>query len=539
MSESAKIPMDMLRLLAPLAAQAGIDLPGQADMVPQINLDEQTLKIAEQLGGLLSRCDIFARGDEVVTVEAGKMVPVSKDRFCTLIEEYVTCIKFSQQGPKVITMGKDMAAKVLECRQFTRRLPQLEGIVPVSVPVRRASGAVEWLAAGYDKESKVWCNDGVSYDREMSVQAAMQWLWDQFGEFEFAWEQEVRKDWIFLNRSFSVQIAAMLSTYTRLMLPTGTPRPLFLWVANQQGSGKSVLAESALAHVFGDVATVSLPDSREEFEKLLNTTAMNMRPYLFLDDAPSWVASNALNRFITSRRHAGRKLGGNEEFDVPNVTTVSVTANNLEITPDLMRRSLVCELFVPGDIEKRTFKRNIEPGYWSRPEVRAQSLAVMCALLKHWLSQGEPMGVDCKPTFEAWSTMIGGIVAALPDAGQGLGRPMIKAELPMSGDRRGEEWRQLLVSIAERLETEAGDDLLKEVVFTTHDIIAAARAEKLLEDLCGAEGDKDLGEKERKRIGHELKRWRGRELVTTTTRRAFRFGKRHQRRGAEYPLEWL
>lgn len=530
MSE-AKVSTELLKLLAPLAAQAGIQLPGATDLVPEINLDEQTLKVAEQLGGLLARCGLYCVSNtQVVTIEHGKMVVVTRERFCTLIEEFVTCVKYTQQGPRVVTMGKDMAGKVLECRQFTRRLPALEGIVPVRVPVRRASGAVELLSAGYDEEHKVFCLDEIPFAEDMTVADGMAVMADYWGEFEFA---EPTK-WIWQNRSYMVQVAGALSSFCRLMLPAGTPRPMFIWVANQQGSGKSVLAEGVLGHVFGPVAMASTPETKEELSKLLDVVAQAYKPYLFIDDAPAFVASGALNSFITRPRHTGRVLGTATEFDVPNVTTVLLTGNNLEITADLMRRSLIVELFVAGDIEKRKFRRSIEPGFWAKKDVRSAMLAACWAIVRRWTESGEPPSTDIKPTFEAWSSMIGGMCAALPGSSVfPLGRPMVRAELPMAGDRRGEEWKTLLVELASAVEF-----IDEQRVFTTHDIVTAARESKLLEDLVGADGDKDLTAKELRAVGRELRRWRGR-VFKDTKGRLFEFGARHQRRGAEYPLRFL
>lgn len=123
----------------------------------------------------------------------------------------------------------------------------------------------------------------------------------------------------------------------------------------------------------------------------------------------------------------------------------------------------------------------------------------------------------------------------LPDMGQGRGDPMKRAELPMSGDRRGAEWRQLLACIAGDVD---GDDMLGERQFTTKDIVVVARTQKLLDDVCGVEGDKDLTGDGLRRVGLELRRWRGR-VLTDTRGRKFQFGQRHQRRGSVYPLMFV
>ena len=534
--EAVKIPAELLRLLKPLAEQAGVKLPDGVDLVPEINLDEQVIKIAEQLGGLLSRCDVFVRSTQVVTIEDGRAVPVTRERFCSLIEEFVTCIKATKDGRRVVSMGKDLAGKVMESRQFTRRLPVLEHVVPVRLPYIAADGSVKLLKEGYNADVRAYCTHELDFDEDLPVTQAMIKMEDWFGEYQFADAHGHVSLW--QNRSFCAQVGAMLTMFTRLMLKG--VRPMHVWVANQQGSGKSVLAEAAIAPVFGDVAATNNPESKEEMNKLLDTTAQALRPYLLLDDAPSFVASGGLNSFLTRRRHSGRIMGGSTEFDEPNVTAVLLTGNNIELTADLVRRASVIELFVPGEVEGRHFKRVIDPGFWSQTPVRSELLAVQWAMVRHWSEAGRPPAHKTKPTFEAWSHLVGGIVAALPVPpieGFAIESPVSPPELPMSGDRRGQEWRTLLIAIASEVHNDDYDPAAPPS-YTTPDIVTAARRERLLEDLVGTDGDKPLDNKGLRKLGSELKRWRGRVMVDRHGR-TFQFGARRQERGTLYPLTFV
>ena len=159
-----------------------------------------------------------------------------------------------------------------------------------------------------------------------------------------------------------------------------------------------------------------------------------------------------------------------------------MTSNNLEVTPDLMRRAVFVELFIDVDIETRRFDRVIGPGYFTQQEVRSACLAACAAIVRHWIAAGETPGPDDKPTFEAWSRVIGGMVASLPNGGDVIGRPLSRPSLPMSGDRRSEEMRSLLVALAS--EAELAGELT--VVWTTTNIIDMGRRERLLEDMLGA-----------------------------------------------------
>lgn len=536
--EQVRIPADFLRLLKPLAEQAGLPLPDGVDIVPEINLDDQVIRIGEQLGGLLARCDIYVRGSQVVSIEDGRAVPVSAQRFCSLIEEWVTCIKATNNGRRVVSMGKDLAGKVLECRQFTRRLPVLEHVLPVRIPYRNAAGEVVLLKKGYNEACRAYCLDQIAFDEAVPVGKAMGVLEDYFSEYQFADLTDKQGNPLFSlwqNRSFCAQMGAMLTIYGRLLLDG--VRPMHVWVANQQGSGKSVCAEAPISVVFGDVSATNNPEDRNEMNKLLDTTAQSLRPYLFLDDAPAFVASGALNSFLTRKRHSGRILGTSTEFDEPNVTAVLLTGNNIELTADLLRRSSVIELFLPGEIEGREFKRTIDPGFWAKTEVRAEMLGALWAMVRHWAAGGCKGVQKGKPTFEQWSHLVGGIVASLPVLpveGFHIESPVTSPDLPMSGDRRGQEWRQLLGIMASDVASEDYDPA-HPPSYTTSDIVAHARKAQLLEDLVGVDGDKPINDKALRRMGSELKKWRGRVLVDAH-KRSFQFGARRQEKGTVYPL---
>jgi hypothetical protein len=95
-----------------------------------------------------------------------------------------------------------------------------------------------------------------------------------------------------------------------------------------------------MAAVFGLPAEMSLPPTEEKFERLLESTAVGMEPFLFLDDVGKMVRSNALNKFITASKHGGTRLYTQQTFSVPNVCQVFITGNDLPIEANAKRRTM-------------------------------------------------------------------------------------------------------------------------------------------------------------------------------------------------------
>jgi hypothetical protein len=515
-----------------------------------VNIDLPLRELCLQLGQLLKRAKLFRYGPDqqlCIFVENRKKVMTAL-KFCSWVEEFVSVVKTfrGRKGESYdaeVSMGKDLAAKVLEGELFLRELPILESIVATRVPVWRSGSVVELCKRGWDEEARLFCTDDVPFPEDWTVAQAADYVGEICGEFSWA---DLQPGGLWMNRSFLVHLAAMLGVFVRKLLPAGTVRPLVIYLANDQGSGKSLLVSMALAGCFGEAASTDLPMSAkgvnpEKLTALLETVAQSMKEILWLDDVPQSVFSNAMNRFITASAHTARKYGGNSEmFDVKAVTQVLMTGNNIETTRDLMQRSLVAELFVPVDTQTRTFKKRITPSWLARPEQRANLQAAMWAFVRHWIDQGMPRSERLQGRAPDWSALVGGILEAAGVTED----PFAIPDLPMGGDRETEEWRTLLVKLADEAEEvaefHADDDGPAPLVeIDTKKIVEVARENHLLMDLVGTADDKPLKGGELKKLGRRLGKWRGREDLRSTSGRRFKFGKRKQEKNYVYPIGWI
>jgi hypothetical protein len=96
---------------------------------------------------------------------------------------------------------------------------------------------------------------------------------------------------------------------------------------------------------------------------------------------------------------------------VKNNATLFVTANGARLTPDMPRRSLICELHLSEENSSdRKFKRVLNNSVIRT--MRPQILAACWALVRHWDELGRPVASRSRHDFHEWAQTIGGIVEA-------------------------------------------------------------------------------------------------------------------------------
>jgi len=525
-----KIPAEALAQLAPLADELGVKLPGVEKLVPKVNIDQSLREIAIQLGTLLARTDLFRIGASraIVTVEAGRLVEMDALRFRTWIQKHLLTFKNKGDFQIEATLPIEASATVLKSDDFLALIPRLDGIAPVRLPVMR-DDRVELLKPGYDAATRVFCEEGLTYRTDMELKEALAVFDRLLRDFDFPdgkWN---------VSRSGAVQFVAIVGSFCRWMFEPGTIRPQMVYSANQPGSGKSLLVSMALSAVEGLGASTDFPLSPRgsidegKMSEILAMTARNRDSSLWFDDSPPWIKSNSLNKFVTSARHKGRTLGKSTGYDEEAVSQVYITGNMIEITADLMRRSLICELFVAGDAGEKEVEEILSAKILSSPDRRADLLAACWSVVREWDLNERPTYPGGPPGFEDWMSIMAGIakVADLPDPGA-------KPELPMSGDSQDKDFRQLFIALAEDLETTADES---ERSITPDQVVEEARALEILVDLVGFSGD-PIDAKQKRRLGMQMKKYRGRQFRDTKGR-LFEFGQRAQRSGSVYPVTFL
>lgn len=414
--------------------------------------DYNLTNFANEVGGILNKNGVFRRDDMIVTVnkERGGLVPMDANRFCTYVEKSCTPARFfwDKKGTRTereMTMTAETARKTLASDAFVEQQREVVRVNQVPSPVWRQSGPsankIELLPEGYDVESRTFTVGvpGVVVRPDMPLEEAVKYLREVLlKEFPFGDRDEKTGQ----CRAEAVHVAAMLSVYAPGLIPLVAARPGVLWMANASRTGKTLLAKTAQIPVFG-TASVTAMKTDEEFDKILDTAAIEAWPTLFLDNLTGLLKSPTLDAFMTSPTRKGRAMGGQKSFVAQRVTQVLITGNNLGLSEDLEERFLICDLFLQDmDPRARKIERRMDEGWLAQPEVRGTILSTLWALVRAWDQAGRPLSKSTIPGFETWSEVYGGIVEHAQ-----MGSPLVRPDLAYGGN----DWKRDLMVMLEEL----------------------------------------------------------------------------------------
>ena len=457
--------------MAEMANAAGIAVVIGEDAMPMVRIENDLSVTARLLGQIVARLDLFSMSGELIFFDhAGERQTMTATRFCTWIRGEVLLYDRRDkqtQDPIPRTLSKGQSEIILAAQDFLRGVRKLAGINTVRCPVIRPAGALELLPWGFDEQTQIYTvPGGLEYDEAMAWEAAK-------GHFHRAFHQFPIAD----SRSMSVQIAAMLSIYVR-HLPNGMSlRPGWVWYANKQGSGKSVLAKAALYPVLGHAAAAKLKRD-EDLDKEIEAFTRAKVPYIFLDNVRGGLNSPTLEQMLTSKRSTGRAMGGHDVFHTENTALLLVSANQVEFNDDMRRRFLLVDLFEEFNPEERKVDSPLDDDVMECGQWRKAMLAAMWALVRHWHEAGRPVGSVVMPSFEKYAALLGGIVEAA-----GYHPPFERWVLPDAKGTSREDFHELLALVIDEMGGSGERD------YTLEDLARLARAGELYLREVGTQED--------------------------------------------------
>jgi hypothetical protein len=505
--------------LAPVAQAIGATVLEGDRLAPCLDTRTVVSGLARQCGQLLRMTPLFLRGNFIVTVDevTGQTAPMDSTRFVTWAETYLSFGQNEGTGNAQIfkpkSISSDLASKILAADAFRRELRPLRGVHDVSLPTwaNAEKTAVRLLPPGYDEETGIFTAPAFEYPTDLPPDEAWRFFLETYADFPFAEGKPLEK-----NRSFAVQMAAHFTAYGRLLV-NDCLRPAFLFLANQSGSGKSLLAILSAAPACGTISLEEFPRNEDELGKCLTTLVYEGRFFQGWDNVKHRLDSPALECFLTSRQRTGRILGQTATVTAPNLATVFLTGNQVTLSTDMKRRVLVVDLFCANDASDRQFATPISEDWAREPQTRARFLAALWSLVNHWQAQGcTRLTERLIPSFETFSAIVGGLVTTANFA-----NPIEAPETQMDETEQG--WRLLLRALADLVPTGS-----------SHEYPVDA-AMKVAEEL----GVLDLltagGQDERKTFGQRIRQWRGRRFLDNQGRE-FEFAKKRNGSGALYPV---
>lgn len=411
----------------------------EIDGKPAIELPGNGLLLgdfAAALGERLAGAGVFARQGCAFTLDhqGQKLEAVTPGWLRTWIEKHVVPYKAERDKSGTVikikrSITEDVARAVNVSPQFLGALPKVERFHPCPMPVMRKDGTIELLAPGMDTESATFTADARFTPELVTVEEATAVLRELLAEF--AWPEDD-------GRSLAVHVTAMLTVYAGGILPRGTVRPAFIYLGNAEGAGKTLLASLAGVCYAESPAAEPAPRDEGEWQKKLLALTVSGRRLVLLDNLKGHLDSAALEAYVTSPTFGGRILGVTKEFSGEAGATLLLTGNSLTISPDMRRRSLMVELFMPElRAEDRKFRRILDAE--TVRKIRRAVVSALWSIVAGWDAAGRPPCSHGNSSFPRWAQTIAGMVEFA-----GFGSPLAPAEIEGMGDTTTADFAELV-----------------------------------------------------------------------------------------------
>ena len=226
------------------------------------------------------------------------MAVITGRAFRTEIERHIIPfkVKKTQSGESLSfrrTISREEAETIIQSSHFLHHLSKIRAVNNVRLPIKRADGHIELLPEGYDAESMLYTMAGGPQIEDPGLDESC----DLSGTTSSLNFVSVRK---IGSAPFPSLYAAMLTLFTFNLIHRAAPRPGFLYTANAEGSGKTLLARTAIIPRCGMAPVSPLPQTEEELEKRILSSALAGAPVLFLDNGKRHVSSGALESALTA-----------------------------------------------------------------------------------------------------------------------------------------------------------------------------------------------------------------------------------------------
>jgi len=231
--------------------------------------------------------------------------------------------------------------------------------------------------------------------------------------------------------------AMLIEPFVRDMLDK---TPLYLINKPTIGTGASLLASLPGALLLGNAAGIMTEGGDEdEWRKRVTSIVLSGKPIIVLDNLRRRLDSAALSGALTTGMWSDRILGASRIIECPVRCTWIATGNNPDISQEIMRR--VVRIRLDAKIEQpwmRAFKRADLSG-WVR-ENRTRLIAAILTLIQAWRADGSRRWVKRRMGFDAYTQIVGGILAISGISG------FIENQLEFyaKSDPEGEEFKAFL-----------------------------------------------------------------------------------------------
>jgi len=303
----------------------------------------------------------------------------------------------------------------------------------LELPCLRAISRVPFFAAdgklrterGYDAGTKTYLPPGAKFEAlpaqvtQKDVDGALALLTEAVCDFPFsdAFDGDEKLRPGSPGRgvgSFTHWLAMTLQPFLGGLLDG--PRPFYLVTKPKAGTGATMLVDDVCGVIWSGrkIGAFDLNGKPEaEVEKEGTARLMRGDDWMFFDNVEKGMDLPLLCNFATSGIWDGRILGTNKQFRTDFEGVVILAGNNPCYSHQMARRlvPILLNAAIPEPTRGRTFRHDDLPGW-----VKANRVALVRAchvLIAWWVQEGRPMWTGAPlASFEAWSRVMGGILAA-------------------------------------------------------------------------------------------------------------------------------
>ena len=409
---AAKHAPEKLRELVEKLVAATPPAEGLGDSRPALRVkDSEKPAITDAALELISN-DLYQNGGVLVRLVGGRILPITVEAIDDLLNRRIRFTKRVRQGEIEIGAPAWLSKNILKLQHWPAVLP-LEGIQ--RGPFFRLDGSLGGLLPGYDPSSRCYVDTLEDWSlllnapTETEVNDAVRLLKQLVSEFPFAHES-----------SLSSWLACVLTRFARPAICG--PVPLFVINATTPGSGKTLLAK--LAGVIADdeePGMSSLTGADEENRKAITSMLMEGANIIVFDNVDDNFAATSLNRFLTASVWKDRLLGANLMTTVANGAVTILTANNVGIQNETMRRSL--RVMLAPRVERPQYRTFTLPNILAHVKEQRREYVIAAIRILQWhISRGRPRAMETPSrdsigdvqmlpvhemgSFEAWSELV-------------------------------------------------------------------------------------------------------------------------------------
>lgn len=406
-------------------------------------------EFAKEVSEPLKDKDIFYRmaDKNIVEMRKNELKVVAPTRLINIIEN--VCVPVIERWNKnhIQEFHKktpsEQVCKILLSSDFIiDKLRIIERTLNVPIPILK-DGRLTFPKYYYNSDLKLYVNKtGAEISNpDMPLEEAKNLISDIYKEFCVKNELD-----------FYRGILSLLTPFCRgLYNVWNTRTPLFIFFANMQGAGKDYMA-GIRTIVFEGKVIEDPPVSKsgkggnddDELRKKALGTLMAGNQFLHFSNNKGIINLAVLEYLITAQNIEDRVLGKNEMVVFENNLEFSLSGNiGTMITPDLMRRSIIINLFWEAETpNEREFVRPDLHEYIK--ENRSKILSALYSLVRNWYDKGMPKSKALFSAFPEWASVCGGILECA-----GYKNPMAFKTIDVKLDRELEDMKSLFQFINE------------------------------------------------------------------------------------------